>query len=291
MWAEYVVGEAAANLRRNMLLVVGAILAVFVSLFMTYMALIVNEMARKSTIRWQEGITIVAWLDDSDLATHSAIQSEVQGWDEVKRAEYVDKLATWDEFQVFFADQPELIQETDASAMPASVRVELIDNETHATVVARLSRIPGVDDVDEATDAIEDTLEASRLLNTGGIVLGVALGLSAVVMISNTVRMAIYARREEIGIMKLVGASNWFVRTPFLLEGLVEGLVGGALAFLAGWFGYRTFIANLDLGIIQTQVSDSFLISRGLMVLLFAAAAGAIGSLVGLRRYLQESDR
>jgi cell division transport system permease protein len=290
MRAEYVVGEAAANLRRNMLLVVGAILAVFVSLFMTYMALIVNEMARKSTIRWQEGITIVAWLDDSDLATHSAIQSEVQGWDEVKRAEYVDKLATWEEFQVFFADQPELIQEADASAMPASVRVELIDNETHATVVARLSRIPGVDDVDEATDAIEDTLEASRLLNTGGIVLGVALGLSAVVMISNTVRMAIYARREEIGIMKLVGASNWFVRTPFLLEGLVEGLVGGALAFLAGWLGYRTFISNLDLGIIQTQVSDSFLISRGLMVLLFAAAAGAIGSLVGLRRYLQESD-
>ena len=290
MRAEYVVGEAAANLRRNMLLVVGAILAVFVSLFMTYMALIVNEMARKSTIRWQEGITIVAWLDDSDLATHSAIQSEVQGWDEVKRAEYVDKLATWEEFQVFFADQPELIQEADASAMPASVRVELTDNETHATVVARLSRIPGVDDVDEATDAIEDTLEASRLLNTGGIVLGVALGLSAVVMISNTVRMAIYARREEIGIMKLVGASNWFVRTPFLLEGLVEGLVGGALAFLAGWFGYRTFISNLDLGIIQTQVSDSFLISRGLMVLLFAAAAGAIGSLVGLRRYLQESD-
>jgi cell division transport system permease protein len=290
MRAEYVVGEAAANLRRNMLLVVGAILAVFVSLFMTYMALIVNEMARKSTIRWQEGITIVAWLDDSDLATHSAIQSEVQGWDEVKRAEYVDKLATWEEFQIFFADQPELIQETDASAMPASVRVELIDNETHTTVVARLSRIPGVDDVDEATDAIEDTLEASRLLNTGGIVLGVALGLSAVVMISNTVRMAIYARREEIGIMKLVGASNWFVRTPFLLEGLVEGLVGGALAFLAGWFGYRTFISNLDLGIIQTQVSDSFLISRGLMVLLFAAAAGTIGSLVGLRRYLQESD-
>ncbi len=290
MRAEYVVGEAAANLRRNMLLVVGAILAVFVSLFMTYMALIVNEMARKSTIRWQEGITIVAWLDDSDLATHSAIQSEVQGWDEVKRADYVDKLATWEEFQIFFADQPELIQEADASAMPASVRVELIDNETHATVVARLSRIPGVDDVDEATDAIEDTLEASRLLNTGGIVLGVALGLSAVVMISNTVRMAIYARREEIGIMKLVGASNWFVRTPFLLEGLVEGLVGGALAFLAGWFGYRTFISTLDLGIIQTQVSDSFLISRGLMVLLFAAAAGAIGSLVGLRRYLQESD-
>ncbi len=89
--------------------------------------------------------------------------------------------------------------------------------------------------------------------------------------------------------MKLVGASNWFVRTPFLVEGLIEGLVGGALAVLAGWFGYRWFISNLDLGIIDTQVPDSFLLSRGLIVLAFGAVAGAIGSLVGLRRYLQES--
>lgn len=290
MRAEYVIGEAATNLRRNMLLALGAILAVFVSLFLTYMALIVNEMARKSTILWQEGITIVAWLDDADLATHSAIQAEVQSWEEVKRAEYVDKLATWQEFQIFYADQPEIVEETDASAMPASVRLDLTDNEAHSAVVARLSRISGVDDVSEATEAIEDLLEASRLLNTGGIILGVALGLSAVVMISNTVRMAIYARREEISIMKLVGASNWFVRTPFILEGLVEGIVGGGLAFLAGWFGYRWFVSNLVLGIIETDVPDSFLISRGLLVLAFAAAAGAIGSLVGLRRYLQESD-
>ena len=89
--------------------------------------------------------------------------------------------------------------------------------------------------------------------------------------------------------MKLVGASNWYVRTPFLVEGLIEGLVGGALAVLAGWFGYRWFISNLDLGIIDTQVPDAFLMSRALLVLAFGAIAGAIGSLVGLRRYLQES--
>lgn len=89
--------------------------------------------------------------------------------------------------------------------------------------------------------------------------------------------------------MKLVGASNWFVRTPFLLEGLVEGLIGGGLAVLAGWFGYRWFISNLDLGVIETEVAESFLISRGIIVLAFGAAAGAVGSLVGLRRHLQES--
>lgn len=289
MRAEYVVGEAATNLRRNVLLVLGAILAVFVSLFMTYMALVVNEVGRNSAARWQEGITIIAWLDDADLAAHTAITNEVGGWEEVERAIYVGKAEAWEEFQSMFAENPALVEEVDPNAMPASVRVDLIDNETHTLVVARIGSIPGVDGVVEASEAVEDTLEASRLLNTGGIVLGVALGLSAVVMISNTVRMAIYARREEIAIMKLVGASNWFVRTPFLVEGLIEGLVGGALAVLAGWFGYRWFISNLDLGIIDTEVPSSFLMSRGLIVLAFGAIAGTIGSLVGLRRYLQES--
>jgi cell division transport system permease protein len=289
MRVEYVIGEAATSLRRNLLLVLGAILAVFVSLFMTYMALVVNEVGRNSAARWQEGITIIAWLDGSDLAEHTLITNEVAGWPEVKRAQYVGKAEAFQEFQEIFEENPALVREVDPNAMPASVRVELNDNETHQAVVLRLGSIGGVDEVIEASQAVEDTLEASRVLNTAGIVLGVALGLSAVVMISNTVRMAIYARREEIGIMKLVGASNWFVRTPFLLEGLVEGLVGGGLAVLAGWFGYRWFISNLDLGVIETQVAESFLISRGVIVLAFGALAGAIGSLVGLRRHLQES--
>jgi cell division transport system permease protein len=289
MRAEYVIGEAATNLRRNVLLVLGAILAVFVSLFMTYMALVVNEVGRNSAERWQEGITIIAWLNDADLADHTALTNTVAGWAEVERAIYVGKAEAWEEFQDMFEENPALVEEVDPNAMPASVRVDLIDNEDHTVVVGRLGSLSGVDDVVEATEAVEDTLEASRLLNTGGIVLGVALGISAVVMISNTVRMAIYARREEISIMKLVGASNWFVRTPFLVEGLIEGLVGGALAVLAGWFGYQWFISNLDLGIIDTEVPSSFLMSRGLIVLAFGAIAGAVGSLVGLRRYLQES--
>ena len=99
MRAEYVIGEAATNLRRNVLLVLGAILAVFVSLFMTYMALVVNEVARNSAERWQEGISIIAWLDDADLADHTIVTNEVADWVEVKRAVYVGKAEAWQEFR------------------------------------------------------------------------------------------------------------------------------------------------------------------------------------------------
>jgi cell division transport system permease protein len=287
--AEYLIAEAAANLRRNILLVVGAILALFISLLMTYMGLIVNEMARKSTIRFQEGITIIGWLDDASLTEHSTIQAEIDSWSEVRRTQYVSKAEAWEEFKDLFEDNPALVEEVDPSAMPASVRIELENNELHDAVVSRLARVPGIDEVAQQPDEVEAALKTSEGLRLLMLIIGTVLGVSAIVMISNTVRMAIYARREEIGIMKLVGASNWFVRTPFLLEGMVEGLVGGGLALLAGWFGYRTYIRDLDFGLIETTVADSFLLSRGLLVLVFGVAMGIVGSLFGIHRYLRES--
>lgn len=289
MRVEYLVAEAASNLRRNILLVLGAILALFISLLLIYMGFIVNEMARKSTIRFQEGITIIGWLDDASLAEHTTIREEVDSWAEVRRTQYVSKAEAWDEFTELFADNPTLIEEVDPSAMPASVRIELEDNELHDAVVARLARVPGVDDVAQQPEEVEAAIKTSQGLQLLMLIIGSVLGVSAVVMISNTVRMAIYARREEIGIMKLVGASNWFVRTPFLMEGMVEGLVGGGLALLAGWFGYRTYIDGLDLGLIETTVADTYLISRGLLVLAIGIGMGILGSLFGIHRYLRES--
>lgn len=289
MRVEYLVAEAASNLRRNILLVLGAILALFISLLLIYMGFIVNEMARKSTIRFQEGITIIGWLDDASLAEHTTIREEVDSWAEVRRTIYVSKAEAWEEFTDLFSDNPTLIEEVDPSAMPASVRIELADNELHDSVVARLTRVPGVDEVAQQPDEVEAAIKTSQGLQLLMLIIGSVLGVSAVVMISNTVRMAIYARREEIGIMKLVGASNWFVRTPFLMEGMVEGLVGGGLALLAGWFGYRTYIDGLDLGLIETTVDDPYLLSRGLLVLAIGIGMGILGSLFGIHRYLRES--
>jgi cell division transport system permease protein len=121
--------------------------------------------------------------------------------------------------------------------------------------------------------------------------MAVVLGVSAVVLIANTIRLAIYARRDEVEIMKLVGASNWYIRIPFLLEGLIEGVVGAALAVFTVWLGAtRLARASEGLALFRLDVSNQFFLRWGLLFIIFGAAAGVVGSLLGLSRYLREAD-
>ena len=289
MRAEYLVGEAAANLRRNLLLAVGAVLAVFISLLMTYAALIVGEITRTTTLQWQEGVTIIGYLHEADLADHSAVVETAQSWPAVENAIYFSKAQAYEEFKELFANRDRWIELVDPAKIPASVRIVLADTEAHREVVDALTKEATVRKVVSPEDNLNDVLVVSRFLNFGAILLGATLGVSALVLIANTVRMAIYARREEIGIMKLVGASNWFVRTPFLLEGRFEGLLGAGLAVAVGWLGYEWLCGSFDIGGIETSLPTSFLLSRGMLVLLFGGVVGVLGSAVGLRRWLKES--
>jgi cell division transport system permease protein len=114
--------------------------------------------------------------------------------------------------------------------------------------------------------------------------LALALGVAAVALIANTIHMAIYARREEIEIMRLVGASNWFVRTPFVVEGAVEGLIGGVLAVAFIVVVQKMAVDRLTElpQWINVAVNNDFLLQRGALVLLFGVLAGLVGSSLSL---------
>lgn len=288
--------EAMVSLRRNLLVVFGAILAVFISLSLAFGALVVNEILRVNTLAWQEGVHVIAFLNDAGANgvpadAHDSLLSEVRTWDEVEDAFYVDKSKAWIEYLEIFKDQPELL-EIDPSILPASIRIELKDIEFHSSVQFRLDQNALlVRQVSTAAESIEQLQNLSSILNVLGLGMAVVLGLSAMVLIANTIRLAIYARRDEVSIMKLVGASNWFIRVPFLLEGMIEGLVGAALAVFAVWLGTNNLArAGQDFSLFRLDVSDQFFFQWGLVFLLFGAAAGVLGSLLGLSRYLRDAD-
>lgn len=292
----FLVREALVNLRRNLLVVVGAILAVFISLSLAFGALVVNEVLRINTLAWQEGVHVIAFLKDAGsdgvpADAHEALLAEVIGWDEVESAFYVDKSEAWLEYQEIFAGQPELL-EIDPTILPASIRIELVAIELHQSVKFRLEQQQQVVlRVMTAAEEIEQLQNLSSVLNVLGIGMAIVLGVSAVVLIANTIRLAIYARRDEVEIMKLVGASNWYIRVPFLLEGLIEGLAGAGAAVFAVWLG-STQLARAGQGfaLFRFDVGTQFFFRWGLLFLLFGAAAGVIGSLLGLSRYLRESE-
>lgn len=279
-----------------MLIVAGAVLAVFISLSLAFGALVVNEILRINTLAWQQGVHVIAFLKDPGVDgvpvdAHDQLMNQIRGWEEVEEVRYVDKTGAWLEYQELFAGQEELL-DIDPNVLPASVRIELVNIDNHGIIKNRLQQnVLVVREVTTAADSIEQLQNLSAVLNVLGLGMAVILGLAAVVLIANTIRLAIYARRDEVSIMKLVGASNWFIRVPFLLEGMVEGLLGAALAVFAVWLG-STNLARAGAGfrLFRLDVGTDWFFRWGVLFLIFGVVAGFIGSMLGLSRYLRDAD-
>lgn len=295
----FLVREALVNLRRNALVVSGAVLAVFISLALAFGAIVLNELVRLNTLAWQEGTHVIAWLKDESAgglaaADQVAFAREIETWEEVKApVVYADKLRAFEEFkELVGTTRPELVQQIDPNVLPSSVRIELNDIAEYRAVVFRLQADPAVREVASLGEQIEKLEQLSQVLNVLGIGLALILGTSAVILIANTIRMAIYARRDEVSIMKLVGASNWFIRIPFVLEGMIEGLLGALMAVLAIWVSAQSLGGVSEtVQIVQLRLPGSFFLFWGVVFVIFGAGAGVIGSLLGLSRYLREADR
>jgi cell division transport system permease protein len=292
----FLLKEAMISLRRNILIVAGAVLAVFISLTLALGALVVNEILRLNTLAWQEGVHVIAFLNDEGqngvtTGSHNQLLGDIQSWEEVDNAFYWDKTMAWEEYQELFAGQEELL-DIDPTILPASIRIELTDIELHSSVRFRLEQRSGeVRQVATAAESIEQLQSLSNVLNVLGLGMAIVLGVAAVVLIANTIRLAIYARRDEVSIMKLVGASNWFIRVPFLLEGMIEGLVGAAMAVFVVWLGATNLAdAGQTFALFRLDVSQQFFFRWGALFLIFGAAAGVIGSMLGLSKYLRDAD-
>jgi cell division transport system permease protein len=283
----YVAREAFQNIGRNALVVLGAILAVFISLTLTFGTVVFGEVVRINTLQWAEDVRVIAFIqDDVAPAAVADLQGEIKTWPEVEDVFFVSKADALEEAQVLLANQPASLRvlNEQPDIIPASLRVQPIEPDDYQTIVLRLEGTPGLRDVQSAGPAIEAMIALRDGLRIMFWLLALALGVAAVALIANTIHMAIYARREEIEIMRLVGASNWFVRTPFVVEGAVEGLIGGVLAVAFIVVVQKMAVDRLTElpQWINVAVNNDFLLQRGALVLLFGVLAGLVGSSLSL---------
>ena len=290
MRIQYVLNEAFNNLRRNPLVVVGAVLAVFITLFLVFGTLIAGEIARVNTLRWTDDVRVIAFLDDD--ADVDTLRADIESWAEVEEVFYVSKPEAYEEALELLADQQTVLEtlQDAPEIIPASLRIKPIEIGEYDVIENRLQNMIGVFSVESADAAIDAMNSIRGTLQTFSLALAIALGVAAVALIANTINMAIYARREDLEIMRLVGAGNWFVRTPFLLEGVLEGLLGGAVAVAVIVGLYRLGLGSLDtVEIITLEVDSEFLFTFGVLIVTFGALVGLIGSGVSLalNRYIR----
>jgi cell division transport system permease protein len=238
-------------------------------------------------LQWAQDVRVIAFLqDDMTAAGTDDLQVEVSSWPQVQDVFYVSKPDAHEEALVLFSNDDAMLRVLgeNPDLLPASLRVQPVDPEDYDLIVTRLESTPGVLQVESADDAIDAMIALRDGLQIMFWLLAVALGVAAVALIANTIHMAIYARREEIEIMRLVGASNWFVRTPFLIEGAMEGLIGGALAVTFIVVAQKLALDRLEQlpSWINLAIQNDFLLKQGALVLLFGVLAGLAGSSLSL---------
>ena len=286
---DYVVRETASNLRRNLLMTAAAVLTVAVSLSLVGGALLLKQGVSKASLQWRGGVELsVFMLPDATEDQKSAVEKTLAEMPEVKTFDFVDQAAAFDEFKEMFANSPDLVESVEAKDLPPSFRVVPKRAEFVDVVGSRFEKRPGVKEVVFARDVVDTLLKVTRALQIGIVSVAGVLLLSAVLLILNTIQMAIFARRREVAVMKLVGATNWFIRIPFMLEGMVQGIVGATAAF-----GVVALVRNLLAGAVgantlgnQLLPPASDVIGTGLFVLFAGAAIGAVGSAFAVRRFL-----
>ena len=288
---DYVARETWTNLRRNFLMTSAAILTVAVSLSLVGGAMLLRQGVSRATVQWRGGVELSIFMQpDATPAQSDATERLLSQMPEVKKVTYVGQDAAYDEFKRMFANEPDMVESVTAKDLPPSYRVVPRKAEFVDTIGARFKNGEGVRKVVYARETVQTLLKVTRILQV--LIFGVAtvLFVSALVLILNTIRMAIFARRREVAIMKLVGATNWFIRVPFMLEGMIQGVAGAAVAFAVVFLG-RNLVAravnSYDLQLIrQLVVSSQEAIGTGLVILFAGAVIGAISSAIAVGRFL-----
>ena len=289
---DYVSRETFGNLRRNLLLTTASMLTVGVSLAMVGFAFFVRVGVDNATARWKNGIEFEVFMivAASDSQT-DAVESQLRSNPQVRSVTFIDREEQYEFFKQFYVDQPETLSVTRVEHMPQSFRVvpQAKNTEVIRSVADSVAKSAGVDEVAFAQDSVDRALRTSRALQIAVFAIATTLFLASSLLIFNTIRMAIFARRREIEVMKLVGATNWFIRVPFMLEGLAQGLVGALVSFGA-LFGLRTVLRRwivenfVDFAGFFVSSSEALLI--GLLVVVVGAVVGAVSAGVAVTRFL-----
>ncbi|MGH2686930.1 MAG: permease-like cell division protein FtsX, partial [Actinomycetota bacterium] len=286
----YFFRETATALRRNALVTFAAISTVFISLFLLGGALLVERQVRLMTGEWAQKVEVSVFLrDDASPEEIEALGGKIEAIPEVQDVFFEDREQAYAQFQQLFRDNPALVENVDPDAMPQSYRVKLVNPADFPVIRARLAGDPAIDQIKDEQAILKKLLAVTSVLRTGVIAVAAIMLLSAMGLIGNTVRMAVFARRKEIAIMKLVGATNWFIRVPFLIEGMVEGLIGSVAAVFAIFAMKFLFIDPLrgQIQFVPTWIDTPEILVTVPILLIAGILIAAVASLLAMRRFLE----
>jgi cell division transport system permease protein len=233
----YILQEAVVGLRRNLSMTVAVILSVAVSLMLFGASVLLRQQVDLATDEWTEKIEVSIFLcDGRECAAitpqqQQELREDLESNPLVEQVFFESKEQAYERFLERFEGQEDFTRGVTADQLPASFRVKLEDPSRFASIRQEYEARPGVEDIIDQRQLLEQFLKIADVGRWSALGVSIVAMLAATLLVANTVRVAAFARREQTQVMKLVGASNWYVRLPFVLEGVLAGLFGALVAW------------------------------------------------------------
>ncbi|MEG6523068.1 permease-like cell division protein FtsX [Desulfotomaculum sp. 1211_IL3151] len=288
---KYFFKETYHALTRNSWLSLSSIGIVTVSLIILGASLLLVVNGEKLTSSMESSVEITAFLnEDVGKVERDTIEEKIKNTPDVASVEFIPKEQALQDMKKSFGDRAELLESMeDSNPLPDAFRVKTTEAESVPSVAKALEKIDGIEQARYGQGVVEKLLTITHWVRLASAATLTLLTLAAGFLIATTIRMSVFARRREIGIMKILGATNWFVRFPFLMEGIILGLTGGLLAVLVVDLGYLSLIKRLQISIpfIQLMTDQNTLLTILGGMIGLGVLIGALGSWFSLRRFLK----
>ncbi len=300
MQARFLFSEVGSGLRRNVSMAISVVLVTMVSMFLLGLGLLAQRQADTMKGYWYDRIQVSIYLCTADSrqpncentavtdAQKAAIQSQLKALPEVKQVFFESEKEAYDRFKQQFRNSP-IAGNVQVGDIPQSLRVQLNDPTKYQVVTQQFEGAPGVATVQDQEKVLSKFFTIIRWITIFAVALAALMAACAALLMATTIRQAAFIRRREIGIMRLVGASNWTIRMPFLTEMVIVSGVGVLLAV-----GLLVALTNyvFEEGVIQIALSQAFIGVSDVWILapwmlLGVTAIAVLTSVVTLRRYLR----
>ncbi len=285
----YIIQESGKGLRRNPLMTVAVILSITVSLTLLGATLLLRDQIDLATDDWVDQVEVSIFLCDGTTCPpitdeqRDTLRSDLEEQPVVEEVIFESKDEAYERFTELFKDQPNLLEIVEPDILPASFRVSLVDPDEFLVIAQQFEAYPGVEDIVDQREILTQFLNFTRIVRNGALAVAVIQLAAAALLIGNTILMSAFARREQTAIMKLVGASNWYIRLPFLMEAVITGILGA----LVSWGLLYGVVPRVTEGLSREVLLMPFIgvqevIAAGPPLLLAGFGIAAISSIVAL---------
>jgi cell division transport system permease protein len=285
----FYIREALLSFRRSALMSMATILSITTILIIVGMFLLISINSSLFLKNIESQLEIIVYLEDdiSNVGLNN-LKNNVTSIEGIKEVKYVSKEEAYQRLSKDLGEQKDILSAIETNPLPASFEIQIKDPKTIEQIANQIAEFKKVEEVEYGRETAERLLNFTYIFRRAGILVLALLIFASILIISNIIKITVYARRNEIEIMSLVGATSWFIKWPFIIEGFLQGFISSvfSLIILYNFYFFTVTKVHQAIPFLPLVVDNIDLLPVGIVVVVLGSLVGILGSIFSVGKYL-----